>query len=167
MLLGGVLMRRLGALLGVGALAVGGFALTAPAAIAQNSPTFRDCSILAQGIDPDFVQLFGVMLGPQGTLTVSPSQSTLHLEGSESSDPGDAAGHVTLKAAVTASHVATQSVSGAGTGKVILSLPLVNPRPGRTYTISWSATFDNGNHACPSPLTPENTTPKPFVIKVA
>jgi hypothetical protein len=150
----------------LGALAVGGFSLTAPAATAQNSPTFRDCSIFVQGIDPDFVQLFGVMLSPQGTLTVSPSQKKLQLEGSESSDPGDSAGHVTLKAAVTASHVAMQSVSAASAGKVIVSLPLVNPRPGRTYTISWSATFDNGNHPCPSPLTPENTTPKPFVVTV-
>jgi hypothetical protein len=158
-------MRRLGVLLGTGAVAVGGFSLVAPAATAQNSPTFRDCSLGAQGIDPDFVQLFGVGLTPQGTLTVSPSTKRLQLEGSESSDPGDSAGHDQLRATVTASHVPTQTVTGAGTGKVILSLPLLQPRPGRTYTVSWSATFDNGNHACPSPLTPENTSPKPFVIQ--
>lgn len=159
-------MRRLGALLGVGALAAGGMSMTAPPAVAQNSPTFRDCSLFVQGFDPDFVQLFGVMLSPQGTLTVSPSQSKLQLEASESSDPGDSAGHVTLKATVTSPHVATQAVSGAATGKVVLTVPLTHPRPGRTYTISWSATFDNGNHACPSPLTPENSTPRPFVVTV-
>jgi hypothetical protein len=159
-------MRRIGALLGVGALAAGGLSLAAPAAVAQNSQTFRDCSLLVQGFDPDFVQLFGVALSPQGALTVSPSQRQLQLEGSESSDPGDSAGHVTLKASISAPQVATKSVSGTGTGKVVLSVPLTRPRGGRTYTISWSATFDNGNHACPSPLTPENTTPKPFVVKV-
>jgi hypothetical protein len=121
---------------------------------------------LVQGIDPDFVQLFGVMLSPQGALTVSPSQKTLQLEGSESSDPGDAAGHMTLTATISAPHVASKSVSGAGTGKVILSVPLTRSPKARTYTISWSAVFDNGNHACPSPLTPENTTPKPFVVRV-
>ena len=159
-------MRRIGALFGVGALALGGISMAAPGALAQNSPTFRDCSLLVQGIDPDFVQLFGVRLSPQGTLTVSPSQSKLQLEGSESSDPGDASGHVTLKAIVTAPHVATQTVSGGGTGKVVLSVPLARPRTGRTYTISWSATFDNGNHPCPSQLTPENPSPTPFVVRV-
>jgi hypothetical protein len=141
--------------------------IAAPAALAQNSPTFRDCSLFVQGVDPDFVQLFGVMLSPQGTLTASPSQGRLQLEGSESSDPGDSSNHVTLKAIVTAPHVATQTVSGAGTGKVVLSVPLTSSRVGRTYTISWSATFDNGNHSCPSPVTPENTTPTPFVVRVS
>jgi hypothetical protein len=141
--------------------------IAAPAALAQNSPTFRDCSLFVQGVDPDFVQLFGVMLSPQGTLMVSPTQTKLQLEGSESSDPGDSSNHVTLKATVTAPHVATQTVSGAGTGKVVFSVPLTSSRAGRTYTISWSATFDNGNHSCPSPLTPENTTPTPFVVRVS
>lgn len=159
-------MRRVGALLGVGALTLGVMSIAAPAAVAQNSPTFRDCSLFVQGVDPDFVQLFGVTLSPQGGLTVSPSQAKVQLEGSESSDPGDASNHVTLKAIVTAPHVETQTVSGAGTGKVVLSVPLSSPRTGRTYTISWSATFDNGNHPCPSPLTPENSKPTPFVVSV-
>jgi hypothetical protein len=141
--------------------------IAAPTALAQNSPTFRDCSLFVQGFDPDFVQLFGVMLSPQEALTVSPAQTKLQLEGSESSDPGDSSNHVTLKAIVTAPHVATQTVSGASTGKVVLSVPLTRSRAGRTYTISWSATFDNGNHLCPSPLTPENTAPTPFVVKVS
>ena len=103
----------------------------------------------------------------QGTLTVAPSQKGLQLEASESSDPGDSSGHVTLRATLTTSHMAAQTVTGAGTGKVILPLSLPQPRPGRTYTISWSATFDNGNHACPSPLTPENTSSTPFMVKVS
>src|SRR5205807_8398048 len=118
------IMRRIGALLGVGGLAVGALALAAPAATAQNSPTFRDCSILVQGVDPDFVQLFGVMLSPHGSLTVPPTERQLQLEASESSDPGDSAGHVTLKATVSAPHVATHTISGAGTGKAVVSVPL-------------------------------------------
>jgi hypothetical protein len=39
-------------------------------------------------------------------------------------------------------------------------------QPGRTYTINWSATFDNGMHQCPSSVTPDNTGPNPFVVKV-
>ena len=160
-------MKKLGALVGAGAVALGMFSIVgAPSAGAQNSPTFRDCSLLVQGVDPDFLQLFGVMLDPQGHLKVSPAQKRLQLEASESSDPGDSAGHVTLKASVSAPGVATRSVSGMGTGKVVVSVPLVTPRTGRTYTISWSATFDSGNHSCPSPLTPENSSPTPFVVKV-
>jgi hypothetical protein len=160
------MLGKIEALVGAGALALGGFALAAPAAIAQNSPTFRDCSLLVQGLDPDFVQLFGVALSPQGTLTVPSSQRQVQVEASESSDPGDSAGHVTLKATVTAPHIATERVSAAGTGKVVLSLPLSKSRVGRTYTVSWAATFDNGNHQCPSRLTPENPSPKPFVVTV-
>ena len=56
----------------------------------------------------------------------------------------------------------------AGTyGMVELQAPLRRRIVGRQYTISWAATFDNGGHACPSELTPENTTPKPFVVTVA
>jgi hypothetical protein len=160
------MIRKIEALMGAGALAMAGFVLSAPAATAQNSPTLRDCSLLAQGVDPDFVQLFGVTLSPQGSLRASPSQKQLQVEASESSDPGDGAGHVTVKATVSAPRVPTRTVSGAGIGKVVVSVPLINPRVGRTYTISWVATFDNGNHQCPSPLTPENTSPKPFAITV-
>ena len=117
-------------------------------------------------VDPDFVQLFGVMLSPQDTLTVSPSQRQLQLEASESSDPGDSAGHVTLKASVSAPHITTQTIWGRGRARSSCQSRLVKVRSGRTYTISWSATFDNGNHQCPSPLTPENTSPRPFVVTV-
>jgi len=140
--------------------------LAAPAANAANGPTFRDCS-LAGGLDPDFVQLLGVAVGPGGALTVPPGTERVGIEASESSDPGDKLGHVTLKVIVTAPGVPTQSVSGEGTGKVLLAAPLGRRKVGRTYTIGWAATFDNGNHLCPSESTPENTTPKPFVVTVS
>ncbi len=90
------------------------------------------------------------------------------LEASESSDPKDNEGHVTLTVTVTSPRVPTQNVSGAGTGKVLLAVPLRRTkRTGRTYTISWAATFDNGGHKCPSELTPENETAKPFAVSVA
>jgi hypothetical protein len=58
-------------------------------------------------------------------------------------------------------------VSGAGTGKVFVSVPLEGSGTGKSYTIAWAATFDNGEHKCPSGLTPENEKPKPFVVTVA
>jgi hypothetical protein len=134
--------------------------------VAANSPTFRDCSLFVSGFDPDFVQVSGVTVTSGGTLTVPLSQGQVSIEASESSDPGDNVGHVTLDVSVTAPRVPTQSFSGAATGKVELSVPLRRRKRGRTYTISWAATFDNGNHLCPSESTPENTTPKPFVVTV-
>jgi hypothetical protein len=98
---------------------------------------------------------------------VSPSQNQVQLEASESSDPFDNLGHVTLTATVTSPTVAAHTVSGAGTGKVFVSIPLEGSGTGKSYTISWAATFDNGEHKCPSAVTPENTTPKPFVVTVA
>jgi hypothetical protein len=74
---------------------------------------------------------------------------------------------VTLNAAVATPHVPTRMTSGAETGKVVLAVPLPkSQQAGRTYVISWSATFDNGNHLCPSAQTPENTEPHPFVVTV-
>ena len=162
-------MKRLviAALLGPAALMISAVWRAVPPAGAANSATFRDCSIFVPGFDPDFVQLSGVTVNLQNTLTVSPSQHQLPLEASESADPGDSPGHVTLHATVTSAKVPTQTVSGAATGRVVLSVPLRGSKSGRSYTISWSATFDNGNHPCPSPLTPENTTPHPFVVKVS
>jgi hypothetical protein len=160
-------MRRLRVLLGLAPLTMGIGWVAAPAATAANGPTFRDCSLFVSGFDEDFVQLSGVTVSPQGTLTVQPSQKQVQLEASESSDPGDSSGHVTLAVTVTAPQVPTQTVSGAGTGLVVLAAPLTGSGTGRTYTISWAATFDNGNHLCPSASTPENTTPIPFVVKVA
>ena len=159
-------MWRIRILVGLGALVVGTALLAVPAASAANSPTFRDCSIFVPGFDPDFVQLSGVTVSPQGSLTVSPSQNQVQLEASESSDPGDNLGHVTLNATVTAPKIPAQTVSGAGIGKVVLSVPLVGAGVGRSYTISWFATFDNGGHQCPSAQTPENTGPNPFVVTV-
>jgi hypothetical protein len=99
-------------------------------------------------------------------LSVSPSQNHVQLKASESSDPGDSLGHVTLAVTVTAPSVPPRTVSGAGTGAVVLSVPLIGSGTGRSYTISWSATFDNGMHQCPSSFTPQNTTPNPFVVSV-
>jgi len=159
-------MRRVRLLVGSAALMVVVASAAAPAASAVNRPTFRDCS-LAGGLDPDFVQLFGVAVGAEGALTVPRGQETVGIEASESSDPGDNLGHVALKIAITSPGVSTQNVSGEGTGKVLLAAPLRGSKKvGRTYTINWAATFDNGNHPCPSEFTPENTTPKPFVVTV-
>jgi hypothetical protein len=158
-------MRRIGAFVGLTVLAIA-LGPAIDSAGAANSPTFRDCSLFVSGFDPDFVQISGVTVTPEGTLTVPRSQKEVPIEASESSDPGDSMGHVTLAVSVTASHVPTQSVSGEATGKVELSVPLLRRKPGRSYTISWAATFDNGNHLCPSESTPENTTPKPFVVSV-
>src|SRR5438309_8129955 len=106
----------------------------APAAHAANSPTFRDCSVFVEGFDPDFVQLSGATVSPDGTLTVSPSQNAVQLQASESSDPGDSAGRVTLEVTVTGSHVPPRTVSGGpDTGKVVLSVPLVGAGNGTTY----------------------------------
>jgi hypothetical protein len=153
-------MWRMRMLVGLGALAAGAALPGVPTASAANGPAYRDCS-LALGLDPDFVQLLGATVSPQGTLTVLPSQRLVQLEGSESSDPGDSAAHATLTATVS-SRQGTRTVSGAGTGKVRVSVPLAPG--GKSYTISWAATFDNGNHQCPSAFTPENETPKPFVV---
>jgi hypothetical protein len=139
----------------------------------SNSPgrqgaEFRDCS-LAAGVDPDFVELSGAIVTSDGSLTVLPSQNSLGLTASESSDPGDSAGHVTLTSTITSPGIPSQTVSGMGTGRVVLQLPLVGSGAGRVYTISWAATFDNGPHGCPSLLTPANTPidPHPFVVTVA
>jgi hypothetical protein len=160
-------MLRTRRLAGVGALAVATAAIVASPASAANGPTFRDCSLLAPGFDPDFVELFGVRVDPQGNLTVPPSQHLVSIEALESSDPGDSNGGVTLDATVTPPHGPARTVTGAGIGKVLLSLPLHGAGVGGSYTISWSATFDNGNHPCPGPLTPENPAPNPFVVAVS
>jgi hypothetical protein len=154
---------------GLGTIAVGvaGWAVFAVApAGAANSPTFRDCSF-AGGLDPDFVQLSGATAGPNGTLMVSPSQSQVQIEASESSDPGDSNGADTLKVTVTAPNAAPRTLSGAGIGKVDLAVPLSGAAPGSSYSIDWAATFDNGNHMCPSGSTPQNTSPNPFVLTVS
>src|SRR5437868_15461614 len=88
----------------------------------NNSPgrqaaEFRDCS-LAAGVDPDFVELSGAIMTSDGNLAVPPSQNSLGLKASESSDPGDSAGHVTLTSTITSPGIASQTVSGMGTGLV-------------------------------------------------
>jgi hypothetical protein len=159
-------MWRVRILAGAAALAAGVLWQAVASADAANGPAFRDCSLVG-GIDPDFVQLTGVTVGAGDMVTVARGTKRVGIEASESADPGDSMGHVTLKVMVTSRHVPTQEVSGAGTGKVSLSLPLKRSRKvGRSYTISWSAVTDSGNHQCPSANTPENTTPMPFVVTV-
>ncbi len=151
----------------IAALLVGGSAaLLSGTAVAANRPDYRDCSF-SGGLDPDFVQLTGATAGNQGTLTVSPSHSTLQVTASESSDPGDSLGSDTLSVTVSSPGTSPQTVMGAGVGKVTLTAPLSGAAPGKTYMISWAATFDNGNHMCPSSSTPQNTSPQPFVVKVS
>jgi hypothetical protein len=151
-------------------LALPAIALASPlvtTASAANTPTFRDCSLIAPGIDPDFVELIGANVTPEGSLTVSPLSTQVTVKASESSDPKDNEGHVTLSVSVSSPGIATKTVAGEGTGAVSLPVRLLRHRLGRQYTISWAATFDNGNHLCPSETTPENTTPKPFIVTVA
>jgi hypothetical protein len=148
------------------------FSLIGPTARAENSPILRDCSLVSPpppAVDPDFVLLSGGTLKSDnnGNLTVLPSQNSLDLTASESVDQGDQAGHVTLTATIAAPGVPARTFSGAGTGFVILELPLNGSGVGEVYTISWAATFDNGQHLCPSSITPENTTPQPFIVTVA
>jgi len=159
-------VRRIEILLGLGALVAATATVRALPASADNSPAFRDCSAFVAGVDPDFVQLLDASVTPRGTLTVSPSQNQVRVEASESSDPGDNLGHVTLRVTVTGAHTPPLTTSGAGVGKVVLRVPLNGSGTGKSYTIDWTATFDNGNHACPSPTTPANTTPHPFLVTV-
>src|ERR1700737_661310 len=153
-------MSRIQIFVGLAAAAAGASWLAVAPAGAANSPTFRDCSF-AGGIDPDFVRLSEVTVAKDGTLTVPSGQMHVTIEASESSDTGDNAGHVKLKAKVSSPGVRTKKRSGAGTGKVTLALALNGSSVGRSYTISWSDTTDNGRHHCPSGITPEKRTPKP------
>jgi hypothetical protein len=139
--------------------------LPASPAGAANSPTFRDCSFVL-GIDPDFVQLSGAATGPGGALAVSSAQSSVAVEASESSDPFDNLGHVTLSVTVTGPGATPTTVSGGALDHVILSVPLSGVAAGGAYTLNWSATFDNGIHMCPSTGTPQNMSPIPFVLGV-
>ena len=158
-------MGRVRLLVGLAALTAATVWIGAPDADAANSPTFRDCAFTA-GIDPDFVQLSGVTMGAQGKLT-APAQAPVTLKASESSDPGDMANTVTLHLTVSAPAAPSRTASGTGTGHVTLPVPLISSASGPTQdTISWSATFDNGSHSCPSSSTPNNTSPIPFVVSV-
>jgi hypothetical protein len=138
---------------------------SAPAS-AANSPTFRDCSLFVEGVDPDFVQISGVAVSPQGTLTVPVSQKSVAVTASESSDPGDQSQHLTVSVTVTSAKLHSRTISMAGTGKVVLDVPLGGSGRGRTNTIDWTAVFDNGQHPCPGSDTPDNPGANPFVVTV-
>lgn len=149
----------------LGAVLVGMVWLPVQPASADNTAAFRDCSFVG-GLDPDFVELSGAKVDSQGKLSVTPTQNQVTLTASESSDPGDGMGHDTFTVTVSAPNVPARRFSGAGTGRVVLSVPLAGAAVGSAYTISWSATFDNGNHTCPSSATPQNTGSMPFVLNV-
>lgn len=161
-------MRTRRALTGTVVVAAGAMALPASAipVHAANSPAFRDCSAFVEGFDPDFVAISGVAVAPDGTLSVDPSTNSVTMEASESSDPGDSSNSVTFSVTVSTPGRLAQTFSGAAVGKVILTVPLARSGAGRTYTVDWSATFDNGAHACPSPETPDNTSSNPFLVTV-
>jgi hypothetical protein len=141
-----------------------------------NGPTTRDCSLLVPavgstfaGVDPDFVQISGVSVAADGTLSstrdpVSGAQNPVSVTASESPDAGDDAHTVTFSASLSGPGITSQTVSGTGVGHVTLSLPMTGALSGSSYTIAWSATFDNGAHACPGPLTPANLMPSPFTV---
>jgi hypothetical protein len=137
----------------------------APAS-AANSPTLRDCSLLVEGVDPDFVQISGVTVSPQGALTVPVAQRSVELIASESSDPGDQSQQVTFSVTLASAKLPSRTLSGAGTGRVVLDAPLAGSGRGRTYTIGWAAVFDNGEHPCPGSDTPDNPGPSPFLVSV-
>jgi hypothetical protein len=139
--------------------------LPAAAAGAANSPAFRDCSYLG-GFDPDSVELTGATVAPNGALTVTTSQDSVTVVASESSALGDNLNHDTLSVTVSGTGAGAQTVSGTGVGQVALSVPLSGVAPGGQYTIDWSATFNNGFHACPGQADPQNTSSNPFVLRV-
>lgn len=149
--------------------AVGTLALM-PDAMAENGPIIRDCSFAATpggSVDADFVLVSGQTLKVKnGVLTALTSQNLVNLTASESMDTGDSAGKVTLQASVSSPGQPTLSFTGSGTGFTILGIPLNGSSVGRVYTISWAATFDGGQHMCPSQITPSNTAPNPFMITV-
>jgi hypothetical protein len=158
-------MGAVAKLAGLGAVLAGLVMLAVGTAGAANSPTYRDCSFVG-GLDPDFVQLMGTTAGPNNTLTVPASQGQVQVKASESSDPGDSNGHDTLKVTVSAPNVAPRTVSAAGTGMAIATVPLSGAASGASYTVDWIATFDNGNHLCPGSQTPQNAMSNPFVVTV-
>ena len=125
--------------------------------------------LLTAPLDTDFLHLSNVIVNSNGSLTVPPSQSYLELTASESFDPGDNTANVSLRANISSPGIPSQTVSGSGIDFVVVRLPLNDSTFGRVYTISWAATFDNRQHACPSALTLENTPsdPNPFVVTVS
>jgi hypothetical protein len=147
---------------------------SAQTALAENSANIRDCAfgVPPAGVDGDFVMITGSTLKAvdptNGPLIALPSQNIVHLTASESLDASDhtSSNVVHITATVSAPGVAPQTFSNNGIGWTTVQLPLNGSSPGVVYTISWNATFDGGGHSCPSAVTPQNTGPNPFVIKI-
>jgi hypothetical protein len=135
---------------------------------ADNSPVLRDCSFASTPVsstDADFVLLSAPTLKLRnGLLSILTSENALTITASESVDTNDNKGTVQLFATVSTPGAPTQSFFGSGTGFVNLGIPVSSSSVGQVFTIVWHATFDNGQHACPSSVTPSNTTPIPFVV---
>ncbi len=142
------------------AICAAGGTVLAPAARASDNPTFRDCSFVG-GLDPDYVRLFDTT-----NATVTVGQHQVDLLASESTDPMDSSGSVSFIASISSPGIPTQNVAGASTGAVLLDLPLLGTGVGRTYTISWAATFDSGHHPCPGTTIPTTTDGAAFTVRV-
>jgi hypothetical protein len=175
-------MARQWKLLTAVAVVAAGGAVSAPAASADvNGPTTRDCSLLVPAIgttfpgeDPDFIQLSGVTVNPDGSLTApgpaAPGNppNLVSLEASESPDASDQAHQVSFSATVSAPGIPDQSFGPTtGIGSVTFSFPLTGAAPGSSYTIAWNATFDNGAHPCPGPVTPGTLMANPFTVNAS
>ena len=144
-----------------------------PTAQAENSPNMRDCSfgVPPGAVDDDFVILTGMTVRPDlasGTLIALPNQNMVHVTASESLDANDhtSSNAVHITATVSAPGIAPVTVANNGLGWSTVQVPLNGSSPGLVYTITWSATFDGGGHMCPSAVTPQNTGPNPFTIKI-
>lgn len=137
-------------------------------ALADNSPVVRDCSFASTPVsstDADFVLLSSPTLKVRnGVLSILTSENTMTLTASESVDTNDNQGTVQLFATVSAPGTPTQSFFATGKSFANIGIPVSSSSVGQVFTISWHATFDNGGHACPSSVTPSNTTPIPFVV---
>jgi hypothetical protein len=161
----GKTMSRLASFMSACALAT--LSLTANAQ-ADNSPVVRDCSFgstPAASPDADFVLLSSPTLKLRnGVLSILTSENTMTLTASESVDTNDNQGKVQLFATVSAPGTPTQSFFASGTGFANVGIPVSSSSVGQVFTIAWHATFDGGQHACPSATTPANTSPIPFVV---
>lgn len=140
---------------------------------AENSPNLRDCSfgVPPGAVDQDFVILTGMTVRPDlasGTLIALPNQNVVHVTASESADANDhtSSNAVHITATVSAPGTTPVTVANNGLGWATVQVPLNGSSPGLVYTIAWSATFDGGGHTCPSSVTPQNTGPNPFTIKI-
>jgi hypothetical protein len=157
-------MSRTRLLLGLTATTALTLAVTlvaAPVASAANTPTHRDCAFVG-GFDPDYLDLSMVNVSSSGSLTAPGDQVKLFA----SEAPGEGPSNDALSATVSSPGTNTETVSGTGFGTVTLGIPLLNPAPGKTYTIVWNANFDNSNPAAPTRNCPSTGTAIPTASNI-